>query len=92
MDLALITYNGWCAIKPDQTKPNHYTIKMDIIVITLSPINKYIVTIYFIKWILLSITVLTINKYTPVHLKNNHYFHQTQRHLDFIISSRILYN
>ena len=22
MDLALITYKGWCAIKPNQTKPN----------------------------------------------------------------------
>ena len=22
MDLALITYNGWCAIKSNQTKPN----------------------------------------------------------------------
>ena len=25
MDLALITYNGWCAIKPNQIKPNHLT-------------------------------------------------------------------
>ena len=23
MDLTLITYNGWCAMKPNQTKPNH---------------------------------------------------------------------
>ena len=27
MDLALITYNGWCAIKLNQTKPTDSVIK-----------------------------------------------------------------
>ena len=26
MDLASITYNGWCAIKPNQTKPSQAII------------------------------------------------------------------
>ena len=30
MDLALITYSGWCAIKPNQTKPNQTKVFLSI--------------------------------------------------------------
>ena len=29
MDLVLITSNGWCAIKPNQTEPNYLIVPAD---------------------------------------------------------------
>ena len=41
MDLALITYNNWCAIKPNQTKPNQ-TLLHSQVFYNLSKISQTI--------------------------------------------------
>ena len=37
MDLVLITYNGWCAIKPNQTKPISNTNNFQTDLFDLNP-------------------------------------------------------